>query len=430
VTPPPPPDAGTAGLTAPTAPPAPVTAVAGGGRLRRSLPLLGPAFVAAVAYVDPGNVATNVQGGARYGYLLLWVVLAANLMAMLVQYLSAKTGIATGRNLAELCRDHLPRWASLGLWMQAELMAMATDLAEFVGAAVALDLLFGIPPFTAGLITGVVSLGILALRPRGYRLFEVTIIGLLTVILLGFLYAGLRSGADPAGVARGLVPSLRGPDSLLLAAGIVGATVMPHAIYLHSALSQERLRLVGERQRRRLLDVQRVDVTVAMGMAALLNLGMLVVAAAVLGGGRGGDTLEAAHATFGSALGSGAAVAFGLALLASGLAASSVGTLAGQVVMQGFLRRSLPLALRRAVTMAPALLVLGLGLDPTRSLIVSQVVLSFGIPFALIPLVVLSSRRAVMGAFANRRVTTLAAALIAAVIVSLNVVLLAQTAGI
>jgi manganese transport protein len=430
VTPPPPPDAGTAGLTAPTATPAPVTAVAGGGRLRRSLPLLGPAFVAAVAYVDPGNVATNVQGGARYGYLLLWVVLAANLMAMLVQYLSAKTGIATGRNLAELCRDHLPRWASLGLWMQAELMAMATDLAEFVGAAVALDLLFGIPPFTAGLITGVVSLGILALRPRGYRLFEVTIIGLLTVILLGFLYAGLRSGADPAGVARGLVPSLRGPDSLLLAAGIVGATVMPHAIYLHSALSQERLRLVGERQRRRLLDVQRVDVTVAMGMAALLNLGMLVVAAAVLGGGRGGDTLEAAHATFGSALGSGAAVAFGLALLASGLAASSVGTLAGQVVMQGFLRRSLPLALRRAVTMAPALLVLGLGLDPTRSLIVSQVVLSFGIPFALIPLVVLSSRRSVMGSFANRRVTTLAAALIAAVIVSLNVVLLAQTAGI
>jgi manganese transport protein len=407
-----------------------VTAVAGDGRLRRSLPLLGPAFVAAVAYVDPGNVATNVQGGARYGYLLLWVVLAANLMAMLVQYLSAKTGIATGRNLAELCRDHLPRWASLGLWMQAELMAMATDLAEFVGAAVALDLLFGIPPFTAGLITGAVSLGILALRPRGYRLFEVTIIGLLTVVLLGFLYAGLRSGADPAGVARGLVPSLRGPDSLLLAAGIVGATVMPHAIYLHSALSQERLRLVGEKGRRRLLDVQRADVIVAMGVAALLNLGMLVVAAAVLGGGRGGDTLEAAHATFGSALGSGAAVAFGLALLASGLAASSVGTLAGQVVMQGFLRRSLPLALRRAVTMAPALVVLGVGLDPTRSLIVSQVALSFGIPFALIPLVVLSSRRSVMGAFANRRATTVAAALIAAVIVGLNVVLLGQTAGI
>jgi manganese transport protein len=407
-----------------------VPAVAGDGRLRRSLPLLGPAFVAAVAYVDPGNVATNVQGGARYGYLLLWVVLAANLMAMLVQYLSAKTGIATGRNLAELCRDHLPRWASLGLWMQAELMAMATDLAEFVGAAVALDLLFGIPPFTAGLITGAVSLGILALRPRGYRLFEVTIIGLLTVVLLGFLYAGLRSGADPAGVARGLVPSLRGPDSLLLAAGIVGATVMPHAIYLHSALSQERLRLVGEKGRRRLLDVQRADVIVAMGVAALLNLGMLVVAAAVLGGGRGGDTLEAAHATFGSALGSGAAVAFGLALLASGLAASSVGTLAGQVVMQGFLRRSLPLALRRAVTMAPALVVLGLGLDPTRSLIVSQVALSFGIPFALIPLVVLSSRRSVMGPFANRSATTVAAAVIAAVIVGLNVVLLGQTAGI
>ncbi|MDB5068853.1 MAG: Mn2+/Fe2+ transporter, family [Chloroflexi bacterium] len=421
---PPPPDAGTASLPAP----APAAPVAVRGRVRAALPLLGPAFVAAVAYVDPGNVATNVQGGARYGYTLLWVVLAANLMAMLVQYLSAKVGIATGRNLAELCREHLPRWASLGLWVQAELMAMATDLAEFVGAAVALDLLFGVPPLTAGLITGTVSLGILALRPGGYRRFEVAIVGLLAVVLLGFLYAGLRSGADPAGVARGLVPSLHGPDSLLLAAGIVGATVMPHAIYLHSALSQERLRALGEHQRRRLLDLQRVDVTLAMGVAALLNLGMLVVAAAVLGGG-GGDTLQSAHATFGRVLGGGAAVAFGVALLASGLAASSVGTLAGQVVMQGFLRRAVPVALRRAVTMAPALLVLGLGLDPTRCLVISQVVLSFGIPFALIPLVVLSSRRAVMGGFANRRLTTVAAGLIAAVIVGLNVVLLGQAAG-
>ena len=420
--PPPPPDAASASLAAPAS-------AARTGRVRATLPLLGPAFVAAVAYVDPGNVATNVQGGARFGYMLLWVVLAANLMAMLIQYLSAKTGIATGRNLAELCRDHLPGWATIGLWLQAELMAMATDLAEFVGAAVALDLLFGVPPLPAGLITGAVSLGLLALRPRGYRRFEVTIVGLLTVVLLGFLYAGLRSGADPGAVARGLVPSLRGGDSLLLAAGIVGATVMPHAIYLHSALSQERLAVLGERERRRLIGVQRVDVTVAMGVAAVLNMGMLVVAAAVLGGGRDGDTLEAAHATFRSVLGGGAAVAFGLALLASGLAASSVGTFAGQVVMQGFLRRSLPLALRRAVTMAPALVVLGLGLDPTRSLVVSQVVLSFGIPFALVPLVVLSGRRAVMGRFANRRATTLAAAAIAAVIVTLNVVLLGQTLG-
>ncbi|HEY2702169.1 MAG TPA: Nramp family divalent metal transporter [Candidatus Dormibacteraeota bacterium] len=399
------------------------------GRVRAALPLLGPAFVAAVAYVDPGNVATNVQGGARYGYMLLWVVLAANLMAMLVQYLSAKVGIATGRNLAELCREHLPRWASLGLWLQAEVMAMATDLAEFVGAAVALDLLFGVPPLTAGLITGLVSLGILALRPGGYRRFEVTIVGLLAVVLLGFLYAGLHSGADPAGAARGLVPSLHGPDSLLLAAGIVGATVMPHAIYLHSALSQERLRALGESQRRRLLDLQRVDVSLAMGVAALLNLGMLVVAAAVLGGG-GGDTLQSAHATFGRVLGGGAAVAFALALLASGLAASSVGTLAGQVVMQGFLRRTVPVALRRAVTMAPALVVLGLGLDPTRSLVISQVVLSFGIPFALIPLVVLSGRRAVMGSFANRRITSVASGLIATLIVGLNVILLGQAVGI
>jgi manganese transport protein len=285
-----------------------------------------------------------------------------------------------------------------------------------------------VAPLTAGLITGTVSLGILALRPGGYRRFEVAIVGLLAVVLLGFLDAGLRSGADPAGVARGLVPSLHGPDSLLLAAGIVGATVMPHAIYLHSALSQERLRALGEHQRRRLLDLQRVDVTLAMGVAALLNLGMLVVAAAVLGGG--GDTLQSAHATFGRVLGGGAAVAFALALLASGLAASSVGTLAGQVVMQGFLRRTVPVAVRRAVTMAPALLVLGLGLDPTRCLVISQVVLSFGIPFALIPLVVLSSRRAVMGGFANRRITSVAAGLIAAVIVGLNVVLLGQAAGI
>ncbi|MEA2672374.1 MAG: manganese transport protein [Chloroflexota bacterium] len=422
---PPPPDVGTASLAAP--PPGAPAAVR--GRVRAAMPLLGPAFVAAVAYVDPGNVATNVQGGARYGYMLLWVVLAANLMAMLVQYLSAKVGIATGRNLAELCREHLPGWASLGLWVQAEVMAMATDLAEFVGAAVALDLLFGVPPLTAGLITGAVSLGILALRPGGYRRFEMAIVGLLAVVLLGFLDAGLRSGADPAGVARGLVPSLHGPDSLLLAAGIVGATVMPHAIYLHSALSQERLRALGEHQRRRLLSLQRVDVTLAMGVAALVNLGMLVVAAAVLGGG-GGDTLQSAHASFGRVLGGGAAVAFALALLASGLAASSVGTLAGQVVMQGFLRRTVPVALRRAVTMAPALLVLGLGLDPTRSLVISQVVLSFGIPFALIPLVVLSSRRAVMGGFANRRITSAAAGLIAAVIVGLNVILLGQAAGI
>jgi manganese transport protein len=418
---PPPPDAGAATAALPAR-----VAVARGG-VRGALPLLGPAFVASIAYVDPGNVATNIQGGAHFGYLLLWVVLAANLMAMLVQYLAAKTGIATGRNLAELCRDHLPRWASVCLWFQAEVMAMATDLAEFVGAAVALDLLFGVPPLPAGVITGAVSLGILALRPRGHRRFEVTIVGLLTVVLLGFLYAGLAAPADPGGVARGLVPSLRGQDSLLLAAGIVGATVMPHAIYLHSALSQERLRLFGDRHRRRLIDLQRIDVTVAMGVAALLNLGMLVVAAAVLGGGRGGDTLAAAHATFGTVLGGGAAVAFGLSLLASGLAASSVGTLAGQVVMQGFLRRRLPLALRRAVTMAPALVVLGLGLDPTRSLVVSQVVLSFGIPFALVPLVVLSSRRSVMGAFANRRPTTVAAATVAAVIVTLNVVLLGQT---
>jgi manganese transport protein len=315
----------------------------------------------------------------------------------------------------------------VGLWLQAEVMAMATDLAEFVGAAVALNLLFGLPPLTAGLLTGAASTAVLALRPGGYRRFELAVVTLLAVVLLGFLYDGLRSGADPTGVARGLVPSLRGSDSLLLAAGIVGATVMPHVVYLHSALTQARAEGCGEEGRRRLLRAQRFDVGLGMGAAGLLNLGMLVVAAAALGGGDA--TIEGAHATFARTLGAGAALAFAVALLASGLAASSVGTLAGQVVMQGFIRRTVPVAVRRAVTMAPALLVLGLGLDPTRSLVVSQVVLSFGIPFALVPLVALSGSRRVMGGFVNRRVTTVAAAAVAAVIAALNLVLLAQTAG-
>ena len=394
--------------------------------MRRALPFLGPAFVAAIAYVDPGNFATNIAGGAEFGYLLLWVILAANLMAMLIQFLSAKVGIATGRNLPELCREHFPRPVSWGLWVQAEVIAMATDLAEFVGAAIALNLLFGLPLLPAGLVTAVVAFALLGLQTRGYRRFEIVIAGMLGVILLGFLVDALLVPHDAAGIAGGFVPGFAGTDSLLLATGILGATVMPHVIYLHSALTQRRIEARDDAERRRLLSFQRIDVMVAMGVAGVINMSMLVIAASLFVG-TGIDTIEGAHAGFADMVGPGAALAFALALLASGFAASSVGTYAGQVVMQGFIARTIPLALRRLVTMAPALVVLGVGLDPTRSLVISQVVLSFGIPFALVPLVLLTRRRSIMGALVNRPLTTVAATVVAALIIALNAFLLVRT---
>jgi manganese transport protein len=397
------------------------------GRMRYGLGLLGPAFVAAVAYVDPGNFATNIAGGSKYGYLLLWVILAANLMAMLIQYLSAKVGIATGKNLPELCREHFPRTAAIGLWIQAELIAMATDLAEFVGAAIALNLLFGVPLFASGLITAVVAFAILGLQTRGYRRFETTIVGLLGVILLGFVYEVVHSGADASGVAGGFVPGFSGTESVLLATGILGATVMPHVIYLHSALTQSRLSPKNDAERREILRFQRFDVGIAMGVAGLVNMSMLIVAASLFHGVLDVDSIEGAHKGFESQLGSGAAVAFGVALLASGLSSSSVGTYAGQVVMQGFIDRKIPLFVRRAFTMAPALVVLGLGLDPSSTLVLSQVVLSFGIPFALVPLILLTRRPDLMGAHVNRRATTAVAGVVAALIIALNVFLLYQT---
>jgi manganese transport protein len=399
------------------------------GRLRGALPFLGPAFVAAIAYVDPGNFATNVAGGAKYGYLLLWVILTANLMAMLIQFLSAKVGIATGRSLPELCRERFPRPVSIGLWIQAELIAMATDLAEFVGAAIALNLLFGMPLLPAGLVTAVVAFALLGLQSRGYRRFEIVIAGMLGVILLGFLVDSLMIDHDAAGIAGGFVPGFAGTNSLLLATGILGATVMPHVIYLHSALTQRRIRAENDGERRQLLRFQRVDVMIAMGVAGVINMSMLIIAASLFHGSglSNVDTIEGAHAGFTSTVGSEAALAFALALLASGFAASSVGTYAGQVVMQGFINRTIPLALRRLVTMIPALIVLGLGLDPSRSLVISQVVLSFGIPFALIPLVLLTRRRDIMGTLANRGVTTVLASVVAALIIALNGFLVIQT---
>jgi manganese transport protein len=401
------------------------------GRARGIAALLGPAFVAAVAYVDPGNFATNFTAGATSGYALAWAIVAANLMAMLVQYLSAKLGVATGRDLPELCREQLPRPVTTGLWVQAELVAMATDLAEFVGAAIGLNLLFGISLLPAGLITAVVAFGILALEQRGVRRFELAIAGLLGIVFLGFAYDLATVGVSPSGVAAGLVPHLAGHDSLLLIAGIIGATVMPHVVYLHSALTKDRVPCRDDAERRELTRFQRLDVLVALGTAGLINLAMLFVAAGLLHGSgtAPADPISAAHASLGRTVGGGAALAFAVALLASGLSSSSVGTYAGQVVMQGFIRRRIPLFARRAVTMLPALLVLALGLPATDSLVVSQVVLSFGIPFALVPLILLTRRPAVMGSLVNRRVTTTAAACVAGLIIAINGCLLVVLAA-
>lgn len=399
------------------------------GRVRGPVALLGPAFVAAVAYIDPGNFATNFTAGAQFGYTLVWVIVLANLMAMLVQYLSAKTGVATGKDLPELCREHFPRPVSRGLWVQAELIAMATDLAEFVGAAVGLYLLFGVPLFPAGLITAVVAFAILALEQRGYRRFELAIIALLGLVFFGFLYDLLTVGTSVSGVVSGLVPSFSGSQSVVLAAGIIGATVMPHVVYLHSALTKNRVATRDDAERREVLRFQRFDVFVGLGLAGLINLSMLAIAASLFhsGGHTEVDSIEATHAGLGQLIGGGAALAFAIALLASGLSSASVGTYAGQVVMQGFIRRRIPLYLRRGLTMLPALVVLGLDLPTTDSLIVSQVVLSFGIPFALVPMVLLTRRRDVMGALVNRPITTFAAWVIAALIIALNVYLIADT---
>jgi manganese transport protein len=400
--------------------------------LRGVLPLLGPAFVAAIAYVDPGNFATNIAGGASYGYVLLWVVLAANLIGMIVQILSAKLGLATGKNLPQLCREHLPRGVSYGLWIQAELVAMATDLAEFIGAAIALNLLFGVPLFVAGLMTGVVAFGILGLQGRGYRRFEIAIGAMLGLILLGFLYDTLKVSTDWGAAAHGFIPGFAGGESVLLACGILGATVMPHVIYLHSALTQDRYVIKDDEDRRKILGFLRLDVVLAMSAAGVVNMLMLIIAASLFHGSglMHVDSLEGAHAGFERLVGGGAALAFAGAMLASGFASSSVGTYAGQVIMQGFIKRSIPLALRRMVTMVPALVVLALGLDPSRSLVISQVVLSFGIPFALIPLVWLTSKSGVMGTLVNRRLTTLISSVLASAIVVLNVFLLCKTFGV
>ena len=393
----------------------------------RILPFLGPAFVACVAYIDPGNFATNIAGGSKFGYTLVWVIVAANLMAMLIQTLSAKLGIATGRNLPEVCREQFSPRTSFLLWIQAEVIAMATDLAEFLGAAIGFHLLLGIELFPAALITGVTSFLILGLQRFGFRPFEAVIAGI--VGMIGVCYIGeLFYAKPPLGTVakHAFLPQFAGSESVLLAVGILGATVMPHVIYLHSALLQGRVLPKSQDEARRLYRFTRIDVVIAMSIAGFINIAMLVVAASTFykSGLTHVESLETAHKTLAGLLGGYSSTLFALALLGSGLSSSTVGTLAGQVVMQGFVRWQIPVWVRRLVTMLPALIVIGIGLDPSRTLVISQVVLSFGIPFALIPLVIFTGKREIMGALTNQRSTTVVAALIAAVITALNVFLL------
>lgn len=387
--------------------------------------LLGPAFVAAVAYVDPGNVAANLQAGAKFGYLLLWVLVVATAAAALVQYLSAKLGVTTGASLPQLVGDRLRTPARIAYWLQAEAIAMATDLAEVIGGAIALQLLFGVPLVAGGVIAGAVSMILLAVQNRrGQRPFEHVIIGLLLLVTVGFVVGLVAAGPSPMGVLGGLVPRLSGSDSLLLAAAMFGATVMPHVVYLHSALARDRFGMVppGPR-RRRLLSATRLDVGASMVLAGGVNIAMLLLAAAALPGRGDVDTIEGAHAAVRASLGPVVAVAFAIALLVSGLASTSVGCYAGSVIMQGLLRRPGGLLVRRVVTLAPALVALAVGGEPTMLLVLSQVVLSFGLPFVLIPLVLLTSDRKLLGPAVNTAVTKIAAWSVTAAVTALNVVL-------
>ncbi|HVW47908.1 MAG TPA: Nramp family divalent metal transporter [Solirubrobacterales bacterium] len=397
------------------------------GRVRGALAIMGPAFVASVAYVDPGNFATNFASGAEYGYLLVWVIVMANLMAILVQYLTSKAGLSTGKSLPELCQAAFPRRANLVLWIQAEVVAMATDLAEFVGAALGLNLVFGVPLFLAGLITAVIAFGILALEQRGYRKFELAIIALLGLVAAGFIYVFFTAGhQDWGGIANGLIPRLQGSNTLELTVGIIGATVMPHVVYLHSALQRNRIPAVDQEERQTLLRFNRWDCFIGLGIAGFVNLSMLCIAAALFHkpGLEGVSDLGPIHAHLDTLVGGGAALAFGVALMASGFSSSSVGTYAGQIVMEGFMGWRIPLMLRRALTMIPSLVVLALAVNTSQALVYSQIVLSFGIPFAIIPLLLITRKAGVMGDMVNRRLTSAVMAAVAVVITGLNVYLL------
>jgi manganese transport protein len=399
-------------------------------RLTRLMPFLGPAFIASVAYVDPGNFATNIQGGAQFGYLLLWVIVASNLMAMLIQTLSAKLGIATGMNLAEHCRARFPRPVVIAMWLLMEIVAMATDLAEFIGAALGFQLLMGIPLFAGALLTALATMLILGLERYGFRPLEAVISAMVGMIALCYLLETIIGKPDWGLVVyHAFVPRFAGPESVLLASGILGATVMPHAIFLHSALTQGRIVVRDKKRLQSLYRFEIADVVIAMGIASFVNAAMLIMAAATFhtSGHAALGTIEEAYRTLEPLLGSSAKWIFGLSLLLSGLSSSTVGTSAGQVIMQGFMQRHIPIWVRRLVTMAPSLVVIGVGLDPTRTLVVSQVVLSFGLPFAIVPLVMFTRSPDIMGDLVNRRLTTAIAGMIAGIILALNAYLTYKT---
>ncbi|CUX92345.1 manganese transporter [Bacillus velezensis] len=389
---------------------------------KRLLPFLGPAFIAAIAYIDPGNFATNISAGSKFGYMLLWVILFSNLMAFLIQVLSAKLGIATGKNLPEIARDRYPKWVSAGLWIQGELVIMATDLAEFIGAALGLNLLFGIPMVEAAIIAAIGSFAILELQRRGYRALEAGIAGLLFVVVIAFALQTFFAKPDAGSVLEGLfIPKIDGMDSVLLATGILGATVMPHAIYLHSALTQRRVVGKTDSERKKIFRFETIDILIAMVIAGAINASMLIVAAALFfKNGLYVEDLDVAYQQFGHYIGPASAILFGIGLLAAGLSSSSVGTLSGDIIMQGFIRYRIPLYLRRFITIIPPMIIIISGVNATEALVWSQVVLSFGISFALVPLIMFTSNKRLMGALTNRKWVTALAWLIAVLVIALN----------
>lgn len=394
-------------------------------KTRRALTLLGPAFIAAVAYVDPGNFAANFSAGAEYGYALLWVLVFANIMASLVQYLSAKIGLVTGKSLPEVIAEKLGRKSRIAYWLQAELVAIATDIAEVVGGAIALNILFGLPLLLGAAITGVVSLLLLFIYSnKGQRIFERVIVGMLVIIPLGFITGLVIQPPDVAGMAAGLIPQIRDGNMLLLATAMLGATVMPHVVYLHSALSRDRHGKKQDRELKHLLKVTKIDVGAAMVIAGGVNISMLLLAASALRGLPNTDTLEGIYAALNSELSVVVGGLFGLSLLVSGFASTAVGAHAGAVIMDGMLKKRISLLLRRVITIIPAIIIIAFGIDPTFALILSQVILSFGIPFALIPLLLATSSKKIMGEHKNSVLINVTLGVIVAAIVVLNIALI------
>lgn len=397
--------------------------------IKKLLPYLGPAFIAAVAYIDPGNYATNITAGSKYGYTLLWVIFASNLMAVLIQSLSAKLGIATGKNLPELCREKFSKKTSFLLWIQAEAVIMATDLAEFIGAALGIYLLFDLPLITSAIIAAIGSFAILEIQRRGYRTFEALITVMIFVVVIAFGAQVFYAKPDTSAVVLGLfTPKFDGVDSILLSAGMLGATVMPHAIYLHSSLTQRRIVGVNDLERKRIYRFELIDIVIAMLIAGAINAAMVIVSAALFHkNGALVEDLDVAYQQFGAMLGPSVAMFFGIGLLFAGLSSSSVGVMTGDVVMQGFIKRHIPIYLRRVITTVPPLLIILWGVNPSKALVMSQVVLSFGIAFALVPLIMFTSNKKIMGSLVNHKITAGAAWLIAVLIIGLNLFLLYET---